>query len=57
MLSFFVDVYLYSRSNPKSTAGRSELNWGLVQKLLFGLGKEGLFLNSVALTIILPPSL
>lgn len=43
MLSLFVDVYLYSRSNPNSTAGRGESNWGLVQKLLFGLGKETFF--------------
>lgn len=31
VLSVFVNVYVSSRSNPKSTAGRGKLSWGLVQ--------------------------
>lgn len=59
VLSLFVNAYMYSRSNPKSTAGRGELNRCKTSvEITFWTWKRRLVLKYdalvVALTIIFP---
>lgn len=61
VLSLFVNVYMYSRSNPKSTAGRGELNWGLMQNqcrnYFLDLEKAACFKIVLLLKLFPPPLL